>query len=319
MLRRGWIAGVTPPVVVGLSCERMDDNIAAFVSPGSLGHRWASWYMRRVYAPRFDGHISNSEYTAEELWDALGPFPNIPIYVCPMGVETKNLGPERRCTSTRRALLALPPGVRPATESTRLLLYVGRISPEKNLTLLLEMMEQLAGDRELDHRLLIAGSGPRMEWLAETAERRIPGRVHLLGHVADRAHLAEIYANCDALIHPNPREPFGIAPLEAMASGLPVVAPRLGGVLSYANESNSWLAEPSGKCFADAVRHVFRDEGARQIKIEQALRTAEEFTWPCVTARFFQLYDDLCARLGGAPAPNPLGTAHREREKTPTV
>jgi glycosyltransferase involved in cell wall biosynthesis len=85
-----------------------------------------------------------------------------------------------------------------------------------------------------------------------------------------------------------------------MASGLPVVAPRFGGVLSYANEHNSWLAEPSGDCFADAVRQVFAKENARCAKVDAALRTAEEFSWPRVTARFFQLYDNLFAQLGGA-------------------
>ena len=300
ILRRGWIPGVTPPVVVALSCERMDDNIAAFVSPGSFGNRWAAWYMRRIYAPRFDGHISNSEYTAQELWDALGPSPGIPIHVCPMGVETKSLRPERRTAPARRSLLALLPRTMPSAQSVRLLLYVGRISPEKNLKLLLEMMEQLRGDSGSDYRLLIAGSGPLEEWLAETADRRVPGCVHLFGQIADRERLAEIYANCDALIHPNPREPFGIAPLEAMASGLPVVAPRFGGVLSYANEHNSWLAEPSGDSFADAVRQVFATENARCAKVDAALRTAEEFSWPRVTARFFQLYDNLFVQLGGA-------------------
>lgn len=302
ILRRGWIPGVTPPVVVALSCERMDDNVAAFVSPGSFGNRWAAWYMRRIYAPRFDGHISNSEYTAQELWDALGPSPEVPIHVCPMGVETKSLGPDRRTASARRSLLGLLPQAMRIAESARLLLYVGRISPEKNPQLLLDMMEELAGDAGSKHHLLIAGSGPRQEWLAEASEKRVPGRVHLLGQIADRSHLAKIYANCDALIHPNPREPFGIAPLEAMASGLPVVAPRFGGVLSYANKDNSWLAEPSGKSFADAVRQVFEQEDARRVKVDAALRTAEEFSWSRVTARFFQLYDDLFEQLNDTSA-----------------
>ncbi|MGH9679541.1 MAG: glycosyltransferase [Candidatus Acidiferrales bacterium] len=313
VLRRGWISGVHSPVVVGLSCERMDDNVAAYISSGSLGHRCANWYMQRVYAPRFDGHISNSEYTAGELWDALGPVSHAPVRVCPMGVETGAFGPERRCASAREGLLALLPASAPASEATRVLLYVGRISPEKNTDLLLETMERLAGDRDTDWLLLIAGSGPRMEKFAGEAESRVPGRVHLLGQIAGRERLADIYANCDALIHPNPREPFGIAPLEAMASGLPVVAPRLGGVLTYANDANAWLAEPSGEYFAESVRQVFADERARRIKIEVAIRTAQEYSWAHVAARFFQLYDDLFARLSRGLNPEPL------RERLPVL
>ena len=55
------------------------------------------------------------------------------------------------------------------------------------------------------------------------AETRVPGRVHFLGHLPDRRQLASLYANADVFVHPNPREPFGIGPLEAMASGLPLV------------------------------------------------------------------------------------------------
>jgi len=125
----------------------------------------------------------------------------------------------------------------------------------------------------------------------------VPGLVRLLGHVADRDRLADIFANCDALIHPNPREPFGIAPLEAMASGLPVVAPFSGGVLSYANEHNSWLADASGKSFANSVRRIFADESARQSKVSRAMDTACEFSWARTATRFFDLYDDLHMRF----------------------
>ena len=299
-----------PPVVVGLSCERMDDNVAAFVSPGSFGNRWAVWYMRRdLRAPRFDGHISNSEYTARELWGPSVRLPGIPTIVCPMGVETRNLGPDRRSEKARRSLLRLSGQTAP-TDTTRLLLYVGRISPEKNLPLLLDMMERLRLSSEPGYQLLVAGSGPLERWFAEASNARVPGCVHLLGQIANRERLAEIYANCDVLIHPNPREPFGIAPLEAMASGLPVVAPRFGGVLSYANEHNSWLAEPSGHCFADAVRQIFAKDDVKRAKIEAAQHTAEEFSWQRVTGRFFQLYDDFqFAELAGAHPPYSLEAA----------
>jgi alpha-1,6-mannosyltransferase len=283
----------------------MDDNVSAFISSSALGSRWANWYMQRVYAPRFDGHISNSEYTAGELSNALGPSHRLPVFVCPMGVHSESFDPSRRREAARGELCASLPKQAPVTGATRLLLYVGRISREKNLSLLVDMMEHLADDSGADYRLLIAGSGPRSAWLADLVERRIPGRAHLLGQVTDREQLANIYANCDALIHPNPREPFGIAPLEAMASGLPVVAPCFGGVLSYANCENAWLAEPSGGSFAAAVREIFAHPSVRQSKIEHDLHAAREFSWTRVTERFFELYDTLYARLSDAPALRP--------------
>jgi alpha-1,6-mannosyltransferase len=297
VLRRGWIESDHQAVLVGLSCERMDDNVSAFISPGSLGRRFANWYMRKIYAPRFDCHISNSQYTAGELTDALMGRPDLPVHVCPMGTDCESLSPHRREQTKRKALLASFPDRSSEGQNTRLLLYVGRISPEKNISLLLDMMENLQDQTSDEYRLLIVGKGRLANWVEESADRRVPGRVHLLGHVADRERLADIFANCDALIHPNPREPFGIAPLEAMASGLPVVAPVSGGVLSYANEQNSWLAEPNGESFSNCVQSVFEDERVRQSKVSCAIDTAAQFSWSRTTAHFFDLYDSLHMRF----------------------
>ena len=263
--RHGWIKDAPPAVFVGLSCERMDDNVSAFLSEGALGRRFANWYMRSVYAPRFDGHISNSEYTAGELVAALAKFPDLPVHVCPMGADCENFGPYRREPSKRAELLAKFQNALGGGKSTRLLLYVGRLSREKNISLLVDMMELLARNSRDDYALLILGQGRLANWIETNMDRRAAGRVRLIGHISDRERVADIFANCDALIHPNPREPFGIAPLEAMASGLPVVAPLSGGVLSYANESNAWLAEPNGASFAAAVHKIFEnDSGATE-------------------------------------------------------
>lgn len=294
-LRKESTPCVTPPVIVGLSCERLDDNVSAFVSSGSFGRRFAGWYMRTVYAPRFDCHISNSDYTGLELSQALGHRPDIAVHMCPMGVSAESFSPQRRTEANRREIFAPFTGARNA--DSRLLLYVGRVSAEKNIPLLLEMMDVLRNDASAAYRLVIAGSGPKEAELAGDAARRAPGRVIFLGQISDRERLADIYANCDALIHPNPREPFGIAPLEAMASGLPVVVPNAGGVLSYANSSNAWVAEPNGQAFSGAVEQIFSDAQCREARIAQALQTAAAFDWSRVTQQFFQLYDDLHASL----------------------
>jgi glycosyltransferase involved in cell wall biosynthesis len=297
VLRRNWVKGVSPAVLVGMSCERLDDNVSAYISDGPLARTLANWYVKKMYVTRFDCHISNSDYTAGELNQALVNRPEIQVHVRPMGVHCEGFSPDRRGVSAREALLSRISVVDAGASNPRLLLYVGRLSPEKNIDVLVEMMEILAADRSTEYHLLFAGDGPRAAWLKGVADLKSPGRIHLLGHLANRENLADIYANCDALVHPNAREPFGIAPLEAMASGLPVVAPRAGGVLSYANSTNAWLIKPTGLDFAAGVRDVFADDAARMAKIQQALRTAATFDWPQVAAVFFDLYDDLHRRF----------------------
>jgi len=296
VLRRHWIKGVAPAVLVGMSCERLDDNVSAYISEGPIAKSLANWYLKKMYAARFDCHISNSEYTAGELMRALADRPEIPVHVRPMGVDCDSFSPARRTPAARASLLSKLAIAPSGAAQTRLLLYVGRISPEKNIEILVEMMQALAADASAEYHLIFAGDGPRAAWLETIASQTVPGRIRLLGHVAHRDELADLYANSDALVHPNPREPFGIAPLEAMASGLPVVAPRAGGVLSYADARNSWLVEPAGRDFAAGVREVFFDDSIKAGKVRQALRMAANFDWPRVAAIFFDLYDELYAR-----------------------
>ncbi|MGH9160543.1 MAG: glycosyltransferase, partial [Vicinamibacteraceae bacterium] len=132
--------------------------------------------------------------------------------------------------------------------------------------------------------------------LRAAAQARVPGRVLFCGHVSDRRALAACYASADAFVHPNPREPFGIGPLEAMASGVPVVVPNAGGVLSYATGDNAWLAEPSGPGLASVLEKMLRAPAERVVRVAAARSTAERYDWPLVTARIFALYSELHRR-----------------------
>lgn len=288
LLRRGLIRGPRRPVLVGMSCERMGDSVGAFITPSEMGKRCVRFYLGFFYIPLFDYHVANSKYTADELLSAMIPRHERPVHHLPMGVDVDDFTDARWSEAGRQKLLAQFGG----DTQTKILLYVGRLSPEKNLPLLIEMMQRLAGDETMDFRLLIAGDGPLGRWLENEARLRVPGRVCALGHIGDRSALIDMYANCDAYVHPNAREPFGIAPLEAMAAGLPLVAPKYGGVLSYADETNAWLAEANGEAFAGAVRDVFIDPAARKDKLARARWTAQRHKWEFVTARFFDLYDE---------------------------
>ncbi|MBN2433423.1 MAG: glycosyltransferase [Acidobacteria bacterium] len=290
-LQRGWIPGVPRPATVGISCERMDDNVRTYISESHRAQRFCRWYMSEVYYRMFRHHIAVSDYTAAELRATpRGREAPHKITILPMGVSTRHFLAAGRNPDIRRQLL-LKAG---AHSGAALLVYAGRLAREKNLDLLCDTMTELARDAGQDYRLLIAGGGPRTEWLKGECQRRIPGKMVFLGHIQDPRVLAQVLANCDVFLHPNPCEPFGIAPLEAMAAGLPLVAPAAGGVLSYADRSNSWVTDPSGRSFAAAVRHILQDDGQRQEKGRCARLTAARFDWRSVTESYFATYEAWC-------------------------
>lgn len=279
------------PLVIGLSCERMDDNFHSYIGTVPFAKTFCSVYMRWLYFPFFDHHIANSEYTAAELSSAArGHLVARGTWIRHMGVDLHHLSPRRRSTTYRRKLLQNFAG---AGQDSILLLYVGRLAPEKNLTLLFDLLAHLAGARERDFRLLIAGGGiERTRWEADAAQRA-PGKAVFLDHIPDKNVLADLYANADLFVHPNPREPFGIAPLEAMASGLPLVAPNSGGITSYANAENAWTVEPTVGSFVAAISQALADDSRRNTKTQAALATAQHYQWDKVASSFLDLYADL--------------------------
>jgi len=293
LLRRRLLRGLDfRPVVVGLTCERMDDNVRAYIGAGPGWRAFCAQYMKWLYFPFFDCHIANSEYTADELRDASrarGLSRHIEIFVRPMGVDLHYFSPSRKSAAARQLLLRRCGG----GDESVLLIYSGRLVPEKNLPLLFEVFARLAGSGGRDYRLLIAGDGiERPRWESFCASH-VPGRVAFLGHLQDPGELAGHLANADAFVHPNHREPFGIAPLEAMASGLPLVAPDRGGVSTYAHSENAWTAAPDPESFVSAIHALLDDADETARRARNALHMAAEFRWEKVAAGFLDLYAEL--------------------------
>ena len=186
MIHRDKFKQLNRPMVVHFSCERMDDNIASFIKGG----RFSEWFARSIMGiynfPSFDYHIANSPYTAEEFYRSTQKktnkrrqnwwinwcwrffrSPRVPIEerirVCPRGVDADQFSPDRKSAKVRQELIEKA-GI---PEDSIILLYAGRISPEKNVGLLPEFMELLAKETDKDYRLLIAGAGPQADWLQE--------------------------------------------------------------------------------------------------------------------------------------------------------
>lgn len=283
------------PVLIGLSCERMDENLAVYLTRSFWGPAFARWYMKWVYFAFFDHHIVNSQHVAGELRAASrGHLRERGIWVRPPGVDLSCFDPSLR-----------HPELRPFPKSHRLVLYAGRLAPEKNLNLLMDAFSLVAHTDEHCH-LVLAGDGMERDRLEGLARQKFPGRYTFLGHISDRRQLACLYANCDVFVHPNPAEPFGIAPLEAMASGIPFVGPDRGGILTYATTENAWLVPPDAEKFAAAIREVLEADVPLP-KLAVARRTAEFYQAPGTASRFLELYEEFMEK-GIARDPDYLST-----------
>lgn len=190
------------------------------------------------FCRRFDRIIAPSRYIQARLAD----YGIDRVTVQHLGVDIDLFTPER---GNRRQLLRrleLP-------HDTRLLMFAGRPSREKNIDALVETVERL-GD---PYRLLLIGAGRDIE---------PSDRVIALDYVRNSQELAGMMASVDAFIHANENEPFGLVVLEALAAGTPVVGPCTGGIGELIDTGVGQCAR-SGRAehLAEAVEALFeRDQ-----------------------------------------------------------
>ncbi len=170
-----------------------------------------------------------------------------PLVTSPLGVNLEVFG-RARPDPALHARLAPPGG--------RLLLYAGRVSSEKRVDLLPPMLARL----DASHVLAVAGTGAAMPQLMRGARRLgVDGRLVALGHVSGRSDLATLMATADCFVHPNPDEPFGLCPLEALAAGCRVVAPDAAGTAETLDGRGAVLVPPGDPdALAAGVRRALR-------------------------------------------------------------
>ena len=195
----------------------------------------------------------------------------------PCGVDVTMFSPARRDPSWRARL-----GIRPAATT---LLYAGRLSAEKELDVLLAAYTRLPQN---DFQLVIAGDGPRQPAVARFAETH-PG-VFFVGHLESRAELATAYASCDIFVIPGRYETFGMATLEAVASGLPVVGIHESGTAALVPDGFGILAragDAEGLAAAMATVATWPLDDRRAVHHAFA---AERYSWDSVLDQYFEVY-----------------------------
>ncbi|WP_369388013.1 glycosyltransferase family 4 protein [Streptomyces sp. CG1] len=198
------------------------------------------------------------------------------VRLWPRGVDTVRFRPDLRDEALRREL---------APDGEVIVGYVGRLAPEKHV-------ELLAGACGLPGvKVVIVGDGPSHAHLTEA----LPGAVFLGRRTG--GDLARIFASLDVFAHTGPFETFCQTVQEAMASGVPVVAPAAGGPLDLVAHGRTGLLVPPRDITAvtEAVRELAADP-ARRAAFGTAARTmVEGRTWAAVGDQLIAHYGDVLA------------------------
>lgn len=169
-----------------------------------------------------------------------------------------------------------------------ILLYVGRLSSEKQIGLIRPALEAIPGTR-----LAIVGDGPARAQL-EAAFAGTP--TTFLGYLSG-VDLASAFASADLFVFPSAMETFGLVLIEAMAAGLPVVSSRVGGADDLVTPGESGYVFDVGDVggLVDGVRAILAEPGRRQAMGERARRFAETQSWPAMMDELIECYADLIA------------------------
>jgi glycosyltransferase involved in cell wall biosynthesis len=245
-----------------------------------LAWKYMLWFydqMDRVYAP--------SESTKAELVDKGLSGDKVSVY--PRGIDTERFTPQKRNGYLKKHY-GLDAGLN--------MLYVGRVSKEKNLHLLVEAVERLAPAHPAMH-LIVAGDGPYLEEM-KVACSMLP--CTFTGYVCGEP-LEQLYASCDLFVFPSTTDTFGNVVLEAQASGLPVIVTDQGGPQENVVGGKTGLVVPGDD--VDALAAAMDKMFAAPEQIRQMGRDARQYmearSFDAAFMRTWEMYKEVHSSTGG--------------------
>ena len=179
-------------------------------------------YVRHTYRA-LDATVATSRHIEEKLLQQGVKH----LYRIPLGVDTRRFHPNKRRDALRLSL-----GV---GRQDKMLLFAGRFRTEKGIDTLATALPALAEHRE--YKIVLAGDGPHGEAVRAAASAH--ENITVIGYERDPEKLSQLYASADLFLAPGPHETFGLAILEAMSSGVPVVGADRGGSAELVSESET--------------------------------------------------------------------------------
>lgn len=251
--------------------------------------KWIWRYLQWFHEP-CELILVPSEETKRELTKR--GFANVDIWT--RGVDCHQFNPGKRSAQVR---------LKYKIKERYIFLYVGRVAPEKDIDILLDTIDRLPDEMQKNIHWLIVGDGPALDDVKKKQRENMTCTGYLEGDA-----LAEIYASSDLFVFPSSTETFGNVVLEAMASGLPVVGAKAGGVQELvAHERNGWLCEPrNADAFVDRITRVLKQPK----KLTEAGKNGRQYA---LTRSWEHIFDQLLLQYEYAIQ------AHRKREKSSRI
>lgn len=274
------------------SHERADGILAANL-PGWLRRlvsveAMADWHNRGTRR-RFTSVVCTTEFALAEFTRA-----GLDAVKIPLGVDLERFHPHNASPKVRAEL---------AADDEALLLMAARLSTEKRPELAIDAV-RLLHERGHKVRLVCAGTGNRAAAMRARAEG-LP--VTFLGFVTDRAYFASLLASADIVLAPGPIETFGLAALEALASGTPAVVNAASALPEVVADAGA-AAEGTAENFAAAVLTLLERDPARRRTAARA--RAETMPWSATV-------DLLLALHASQVEASPLNARPTPARRTP--
>jgi len=245
--------------------------------PRYYGFAWAEpaivWILRRLYN-RCDALVAPSQSMIDELL-AMKMHDDIGLWS--RGVDRTIFDPSKRDMEWRRSLGLADDDVA--------IVFLGRLVMEKGLDVFAETIVQLR-KQQVPHKVLVIGDGPARGWF----ETNLPGGI--FAGFQTGADLGRALASGDVFFNPSITETFGNVTLEAMASGLPVVAAGATGASSLVHEGETGRLVPPGdaQAFADAIAPYCTDNDLRAQHGAAGEAKSREYSWSAINRVVAELY-----------------------------